>query len=394
MNNKIVNHWKCEKIENLCEVMIGGTPSRNKKEYWDNGENVWVSIRDLTNNRSKYINDSSEKITDIGVKKSNVKLIPNNTLIMSFKLSIGKVAITTKPLYTNEAIAAFKIVNKEELDTNYLYYFLPTIKFNAETAVKGATLNKEKLKRIVVSFPSLKTQQKVASILSTIDETVLKSNQIIERTQLLKDNLTKKTFNDELIKEKWPTNPLSDVAEVQRGKFSIRPRNDPRYFGGTIPFIQTGDVVGCYGVIKKYSQTLNEDGLRVSRLFKKGTIVITIAANIGDTGILSFDSCFPDSLVGITPNGDLNNIYLEYYLRSKKDYLNSISTQSAQKNINLVKLNPLPVIVPNMERQKQIADMLGSLDSKIVKEREYKDKLISLKSGLMSDIFSQRCEIK
>ena len=94
---------------------------------------------------------------------------------------------------------------------------------------------------------------------------------------------------------------LSDVAVLERGKFSARPRNDPKFFGGGIPFIQTGDVTNSNGRIMSYTQTLNDEGLRVSKQFPRETLFFTIAANIGDVGIASFDTACPDSLVAILP---------------------------------------------------------------------------------------------
>jgi len=192
------------------------------------------------------------------------------------------------------------------------------------------------------------------------------------------------------IPEEWGVVKLEEIADVERGKFGHRPRNAPQFYNGQYPFIQTGNVVNSNGRIKEYHQTLNEDGLKISRLFKKGTIVITIAANIGDTGILEFDSCFPDSLVGITVKKDYDSKFLEYFLRTKKEYLNSIATQSAQKNINLEKLRPLLVVNPEIKEQKQIADILSEVDSKIEINKLIKDKLTQLKKGLMQDLLSGR----
>ena len=125
---------------------------------------------------------------------------------------------------------------------------------------------------------------------------------------------------------------LGDVATVERGKFAHRPRNEPRFYGGAIPFIQTGDVVKAIGEIREHSQTLNELGLSISKLFPAGTIIITIAANIGETAIASYPVAFPDSLVGITPKG-IDGSFLEYFLRIRKPYLNELAPESAQKNI-------------------------------------------------------------
>ena len=122
---------------------------------------------------------------------------------------------------------------------------------------------------------------------------------------------------------------LGDVANIERGKFAHRPRNEPR-FTGRNPFIQTADVVKATGEIRDHSQTLNELGLSISKLIPVGTIVITIAANIGETAITSYPVAFPDSLVGISPNR-IDTTFLEYFLRTRKPYLNETAPESAQK---------------------------------------------------------------
>ena len=101
----------------------------------------------------------------------------------------------------------------------------------------------------------------------------------------------------------WEVVRLGDAAEVERGKFAHRPRNEPRFYGGDVPFIQTADVVQANGRIRQHSQTLNDLGLSISRLFPKGTVIVTIAANIGETAITDYPVAFPDSLVGVTPHG-------------------------------------------------------------------------------------------
>lgn len=175
-----------------------------------------------------------------------------------------------------------------------------------------------------------------------------------------------------MVPEGWNLKTLSQLAEVKRGKFSARPRNDPKYYGGGIPFVQTGDVTGANTYLKNHSQTLNEEGLSVSKLFPKGTILITIAANIGDTAIATYDVAFPDSVVGIIVNKNTDNTWLKYYLETVKEKLDAEATQNAQKNINLQILNPLPILSPPYVEQKKIARILSTWDKAI----ETVDKLI------------------
>jgi type I restriction enzyme S subunit len=186
----------------------------------------------------------------------------------------------------------------------------------------------------------------------------------------------------------WKVLPLREVGRIERGKFTDRPRNDPEFYGGNIPFIQTGDVANSDGYIRTYSQTLNEKGLSVSRIFAKGTIVITIAANIGHTGILEFDSAFPDSLIGITPFENIDKDYLNYYLRTQQAELDRQAPRGTQKNINIQFLHPWAVVVPPLPEQFAIAHTLRTIQ----KAKEARQRQLKLererKAALMQYLFT------
>ena len=187
----------------------------------------------------------------------------------------------------------------------------------------------------------------------------------------------------------WDIHPLEYLAQVERGKFSVRPRNDPRYFGGTIPFVQTGDVTSAATYLVNYSQTLNEDGLKVSKLFSRGTILITIAANIGETAITTFDVACPDSVVAIQPYLDKTNTYwLKKYLETKQKDLDSQATQNAQKNINLQVLKPLLIRTPPLPEQNKIAQILSTWDKAITTTEQLLVTAQHQKKALMQQLLT------
>ena len=193
----------------------------------------------------------------------------------------------------------------------------------------------------------------------------------------------------------WTAVTLESLAEVERGKFSVRPRNDPRYFGGEMPFIQTGDVTGSDVYLKGYTQTLNDDGIRVSKVFPADTILITIAANIGDTTITQYPVACPDSVVAIQPKQDkVNTIFLKNVIDLQKDNLDSQATQNAQKNINLQVLKPLKLIVPSKEEQNKIASFLSAVDEKISQLTQKLELLSQYKQGMMQKLFSQQIRFR
>lgn len=194
--NSLLSSLSLESIElgKFCRIEIGGTPSRSNYEYWSatNSGFPWVSIADL---KSKIIKLTKESITEKAVASSNVKLLPANTLMMSFKLTLGKVAIAGVDLYTNEAIAA--MYPDDSCRSMWLYYLLPYVVQNSisETAVKGATLNKQSMAKLLVPIPEIKSQDKFIGLMTLCDsdietETLLLEKLISQKQGLMQDLLT------------------------------------------------------------------------------------------------------------------------------------------------------------------------------------------------------------
>jgi len=242
-------------------------------------------------------------------------------------------------------------------------------------------------------------QQKIADCLSSLDTLIAAQADKLDALKTHKKGLMQQLFTREgetvprlrfpefRDMPEWVERGLGNICKIQRGKFSHRPRNDPRFFGGKYPFIQTGDVVKSNGGSVLASQTLNELGLGVSKLFKPPIVLITIAANIGDTGLLDREACFTDSVAGLIPNRGVSVVFLELALREKKEHLNKIAPAAAQKNINNEILSALPILMPSLDEQKRIADCLSSLDVLITAQADKLDALKTHKKGLMQQLF-------
>ena len=183
-------NWVEGQLGKVCSIEIGGTPSRGIPAYWDverATENTWVSIKDM---HQQTIFDTAEQISNAGARHSNAKLQPKGTVLLSFKLTIGRVATAGVPLYTNEAIASLKPTH--DLTSEYLFYGLQywDLLQDVDQAIKGATLNKEKLKRIKFVYPkSASEQAKIAEILSTVDRAIEQTDALIAKQQRIKTGL-------------------------------------------------------------------------------------------------------------------------------------------------------------------------------------------------------------
>jgi len=209
--------WQSVKLGELCEINMGKTPSRSNLANFGKGH-TWLSISDFKGN--KYINTSKEEITDFALTQARYKLIKENTVLLTFKLTIGKIAIAGKDLYTNEAIAALPLKNKKALTTDFLYTVLQTIDYNSKSdkAVKGATLNKEKLLNLSFSLPPLTEQQQIAELFQNLDDTILKTDEqeskIIELKKVLCNELVniKPKFGELFSSQNFNPSNFEDIA--------------------------------------------------------------------------------------------------------------------------------------------------------------------------------------
>ena len=194
--------------------------------------------------------------------------------------------------------------------------------------------------------------------------------------------------------EEWEEKMLGEICSVERGKFTPRPRNNPIYYNGEIPFVQTGDVVHSKGIINTHSQTLNEKGLKVSKLFKKGDLLITIAANIGYAGVLQYDMACPDSLIGLKCTSQIKNYFLNYLLEIEQPKMDYLAVAAAQKNINIDFLKPYKLSIPIPTEQTKIATFLTAVDKRINLLQKKKVELEQYKKGVMQKLFSQKLRFK
>lgn len=200
------------------------------------------------------------------------------------------------------------------------------------------------------------------------------------------------------IPKEWVCEKIKYATSISRGLFNHRPRNDERYYNGKYPFIQTGDVANATKYIVSYSQTLNELGKSVSKDFPKGTLTMTIAANVGDVAILNFDAYFPDSVVGFVPNKNIRTLYLFYVFSAMKDEFIRTAIKSTQLNLNIdrVKETFIPVTL-NVNEQCEIENYLESkcaeIDGLIAKKEQLVKELESYKKSLIYEVVTGKREV-
>ncbi|UAL44691.1 restriction endonuclease subunit S [Shewanella inventionis] len=338
-------------LGNLAEI---GTGKSNRQDETEDGEYPFYV-------RSKNI------------LRSNTFQFDEKAIVVPGEGGIGDIFHFVEGKYALHQRAYRVKATSDVLDTKFLYHFMSS-KFKQYILMKsvGATsisIRKPMLEGFQIPIPCPDNPKKSLAIQAEIVR-ILDAFTAMTAELTAELNMRKKQYNyyrDQLLsfedgEVEWKT--LGEVAlDFGRGKSKHRPRNDPSLYGGDIPFIQTGDIRNAAHTIQEYSQTYSELGLKQSKLWPKGTLCITIAANIAETSILGFDACFPDSVIGFVANSEeTSSSYVEYLLSSIKTQLEEKGQGSAQSNINLGTFQNLKLPFPPITEQERIVALLDKFE--------------------------------
>ncbi len=278
---------------------------------------------------------------------------------------------------------------KSTINVDYLCYTL--MFYDTTGLVNGATrqkLTQSAMRQMEIPFVKMDVQNEIVEKINLVVDLIDKRKQQLEKLDELVKSRFIELFGDPVNNsKKLPELTLPELGEVGRGVSKHRPRNDPQLLGGKYPLIQTSEIAKSDLYITEYESTYSELGFKQSKLWQKGTLCITIAANIAKTAILTFDACFPDSVVGFKANGRTNNIFIHYWFSFFQTILEAQAPESAQKNINLKALSELYVIVPPIELQSQFAAFVKQVDKSKFEIKQSLEKLELLKKTLMQKYF-------
>ena len=407
--------WKQGQLGELCSIEIGGTPSRGVAAYWDpahDTSNVWVSIRDM---RQRLITGSAEQISDLGVKKSNVKLQQPGTVLLSFKLSIGRVAIAGVPLFTNEAIAG---LSSAGLTREFLFQGLQgwDLLEGVDQAIKGATLNKQKLKKITFEYPEAEREQsKIAEVLSTVDRVIEQTEALIAKHQriktgLMQDLLTRGIDQDGNLRSEcthefkdsplgripvgWDIASLGSVAEfVTSGA-----RGWAKYYreDGAL-FIRIGNLTREHINLRLDDLVFvrppeSTEGMRTA--VQSGDLLISVTADLGIIGVI------PKGIVEGYVNqhialarlrpAEVSARFVGWFLSSQegKAQFDRLNESGAKAGLNLPTVRSLLLPKPDIDEQHRVAVAVDACVRTVDQHACSLRKLRSLKLGLMQDLLT------
>lgn len=408
----VADGWQVAPLGQLSEIAIGGTPSRDVSKYWasdgDDGE-PWVSIRDMT---QRVLFETKERITSAGVANSNVKRVPAQTVLMSFKLSLGKVAVAGTDLYTNEAIAAFR--PGKALDSRFLYYALPDAvrRTATDVAIKGATLNKASLAAIPLWLPALPIQQRIAAIITNVDTAIESTEALIAKHQQIKAGLMHDLFTRGLsttgrigqrgdgLPSGWRWVPLGDVARVVGGVTlgGAGPAN-----GVVVPYLRVANVQDGYLALEEVKT------IRVSRAVLEELRLLPGDALMNEGGDFDklgrgtvwsgeIDDCIHQNHVFRvrTDRSVLNPEYLAFHSEShygKRYFLISSKQSTNLASINATQLRRYPIALPPLDEQARIVARLSAANAHLSGLEGSVAKLRAQKLGLMQDLLTGKVRV-
>lgn len=369
--------WAFDRLKDVVSL-------RNKKTSEASAEEDYLELEDIEAGTGKILS-----------RRNTLEVESAVTIFKKGDILFGKLRPYLEKVYVADfdgkctgEILAFK---PERITSRFLFYFVASHWFieRCKALSYGTKMPRvswpTQLAQFEVPLPPPLEQERIAQYLDTscaaIDAVVTaKRRQIQTLDAMLVSTVqlavtrgldakanTKFTELDWLpeVPAHWVVQQIKRRCDLLRGKFSHRPRNDPAFYGGAYPFIQTGDITAARKYIRAYSQTLNELGFSVSKMFPRGTLVMSIAANVGDVAILDFEACFPDSMVGLVPDHRTNLDFLYYLMRAMKDILLRSAVLTTQMNLNYVRIGTNFAAFPPKEEQKEIATFLDKRTAEV-----------------------------
>lgn len=350
------------KLKDAFNLQMGKTPSRADLSMWG-GNNKWISIADI-GSAKKYISSTKECITDEGVSRSGIKVVPEGTVIMSFKLSIGKTAIVSEDMYTNEAIMAFIDNGTYCIDPNYLYHLCCGTDWTqgGNKAVMGLTLNKATLSEMEIELPTIEEQREIASILDQLDAIIEKRHDELNMIEQLVKSRFIELFGDTPDGEKVA---MADICRI----ITDGTHQPPKFVSEGIPFLFVSNIVTNeirYDAQKFISEETYAELIKRTPI-AIGDILLSTVGSYGHPAVVKTEKpfCFQRHIAYLKPNADIvDSEYLRGAILSAdvQRQIDEGVKGIAQKTLNLSEIRKIRLPLPPIELQEQFAAFVEQTD--------------------------------
>ena len=374
--------WVTKSINDLAVVIGGGTPDTTVKSYWD-GEIQWFTPSEIGKN--KYVDSSLRTITEVGLNNSSAKLLPPNTILLSSRATIGECSLSLRECATNQG---FQCLVSKKCNVDFLYYLIQTKKKDLIRKSCGSTfleISANEVRKIQVSVPSDVEQQKIAELLSLIDERIATQNKIIEKLQSLIKGLI-----DDIITLKCGQLVAFETLYSKAGEGGTPTTSNTEFYdNGNIPFIKIDDLSNKY--LSANKDYITELGLKKSSawLIPTHSIIYSNGATIGAISINKYPVCTKQGILGIVPNTNIDVEFLYYFMQSSyfQKEVERVVTEGTMKTAYLKDINHIKCPIPDLDRQKEISHLLSVLSLKEDVERQLLQKYQIQKQYLLRKMF-------
>lgn len=384
------------KLKEIFDLQMGKTPSRNNSDYWNTKDYKWISIADLTKT-GKYISKTKEYLSEQAVEESGIKVIPANTVVMSFKLSIGKTAITAEDMYSNEAIMAFLDKKVVDILPEYIFYMFKYKNWDegSNKAVMGKTLNKATLSEVEIEVCPVEEQRAIVNFLDKVmSVSVRREKELILLDDLIKARFVELFGNPLDETAKYPIHQVRKIANLVDPQPSHR---TPPIDEDGIPYVSIKDCDYKTGKIdfegaRKVSRKVLEEHLNRYTL-QDGDFVIGKIGTIGNPVFVPVrdDYTLSANVVLVQPNSELVSPYfLKYSFES--DFVErqfaEAKKSTSQAAFGIQKVRTIEVMNPDLSVQRGFEDFVKQVDKSKVAVQKALDETQMLFDSLMQKYFA------
>ena len=376
-------------IGESCSVVSGGTPSRSKNEYWENGNIPWIKIGNI---KSKYVNEYDELITEQGLNNSSAKLLKKGTILYTIFATLGEVGILDIEACTNQAIAGINIIDSR-ITTDYLYYYLKSKKDYVNNIGRGVAqnnINLTTLKNFEIPLIDVDKQSNIVEILEKVERMIcLKEKEIDDLDLLIKARFIE-MFGDLRINDKaWDLKTFEEMSVlITDGEHST-----PKRTKEGIYLLSARNVLNHSLQLEDVDYINRDEYLRIAKrvIPKKGDILISCSGTIGRCcsvpDYLQFQMVRSVALIRFKEV--INPIFAEYMITSDylQEQINSSKTMSSQANLFQGMIKKLKGFLPPIELQQQFADFVQQVDKSREAVKKSLEKTQQLYDSLMQEYF-------
>ena len=375
--------WTVERLKDVAVINANALPAGTDADY----EFDYLEISNVNYNGMVDPNAIERLRFEDAPSRARRRVAAGSTVISSVRPNLQAVAFFADAPEHLICSTGFNVVEPQpsKLAPQFAYYHLMSENARqyfeaAATGVGYPAVGDKDFNAFTITLPPLSEQHRIAAYLdvscAAIDAAVSAKRRQLDTLDALRMSIIQRAVTQGLnpkvklkpsgldwaaeVPTHWKVQQIKRNCSLVRGQFTHRPRNDPALYDGPYPFIQTGDITAADKYIRTYSQSLNELGLSASKQFPRGTLVMSIAANIGDVAILDFEACFPDSMIGMIPGHQAHLDFLYYLMRAMRPIMLRSAVQSTQLNLNYVRIGTNFAPFPPLEEQKAIAEYLDA----------------------------------